>query len=257
MAVSDSSEKEPAEPLQKVQDAARAEVAPRSARRRRTVLFQGVLLAAIAGFSLLAFLASSSAYFPIDLVITQSFQVFHPTWFDGLMRAISAPGYTFPAIIVVAVFATLLYYFGLHWEMAMSLLVAGSIEALNYLVKTIVHRPRPAENIVRVFQNLSSYSFPSGHVMFYTAYFGFLFFLVYRNMKHSWRRTALMVLFGGLIVSVGPSRIFLGEHWASDVIGGYLLGSLGLVAAVRVYQWGKPRFFDRQPTAPEPEKQAR
>ncbi len=53
-----------------------------------------------------------------------------------------------------------------------------------------------------------------------------------------------------MIVLIGPSRMFLGEHWASDVLGGYLLGSLTLSLTIFFYRWGKERFLVEQPVAP-------
>jgi undecaprenyl-diphosphatase len=50
---------------------------------------------------------------------------------------------------------------------------------------------------------------------------------------------------------MGPSRIYLGQHWFSDVMGAYVLGSLWLLLSIRVYRWGKPRFFRDQPVARE------
>jgi undecaprenyl-diphosphatase len=103
---------------------------------------------------------------------------------------------------------------------------------------------------VHVFRHVTETSFPSGHVVTYTAFFGFLWFMAYTVLKHSWQRTALLFLLGGLVVLVGPSRIYLGEHWFSDVIGAYLLGSLWLSLSIYLYRWGKPRFFANQPLAP-------
>jgi len=54
-----------------------------------------------------------------------------------------------------------------------------------------------------------------------------------------------------LVGLIGISRIDVGDHWASDVIGAYLFGSLCLVACVYIYRWGKTRFFVKQPLAPE------
>ena len=58
-----------------------------------------------------------------------------------------------------------------------------------------------------------------------------------------------MVVFGLLVLLIGVSRIYVGEHWASDVLGAYLLGSLTLVGILQLYRWGKPRFFVHQPIA--------
>jgi undecaprenyl-diphosphatase len=86
--------------------------------------------------------------------------------------------------------------------------------------------------------------------MFYLGFFGFLWFLVFTLLKHSFLRTLLLVLIGSLIVLVGPSRIYLGEHWASDILGASLLGGVTLVFILSFYRWGKKRFFVRQPVAP-------
>jgi len=58
-----------------------------------------------------------------------------------------------------------------------------------------------------------------------------------------------MVLFGIPVIFIGASRIYLGAHWASDVLAAYLLGSLTLVVTVQIYLWGKTRFFVHQPVA--------
>jgi undecaprenyl-diphosphatase len=109
---------------------------------------------------------------------------------------------------------------------------------------------------VNVFAKLSSYSFPSGHVMFYLGFFGFIWFLAFTLLKPSLKRSLLLVFFGILIVLIGVSRVYLGEHWPSDVLGSYLLGSLTLAALIQFYLWGKTRFFVHQPVAPaEPQKQ--
>jgi membrane-associated phospholipid phosphatase len=118
------------------------------------------------------------------------------------------------------------------------------------LVKQMVGRPRPSADLVTVFKNLNDYSFPSGHVMFYIGFFGFLWFLAYILFKHSFRRTLFLVFLASLVALIGVSRSYLGQHWASDVLGAYLLGSLTLVVNILIYRWGKKRFFVHQPVAP-------
>ena len=102
-----------------------------------------------------------------------------------------------------------------------------------------------------MYQQLTDSSFPSGHVLMYTAFFGFLMFLGYTLLKPSIARAVMLVILGSLVALVGLSRIYLGDHWASDVTGAYLLGSLWLAMSIALYRWGKTRFFVRQPLAPE------
>jgi membrane-associated phospholipid phosphatase len=109
--------------------------------------------------------------------------------------------------------------------------------------------------LVNVYASLTSYSFPSGHVMFYLGFFGFVGFLAFSLWKPSIKRTLLLVLIGTLVALIGVSRVYLGEHWPSDVLGSYLLGSLTLVASIQLYRWGKPRFSARQPVPTAEPKQ--
>jgi undecaprenyl-diphosphatase len=217
----------------------RRELEPRPGRRWRSLVFQASLLAALILFALLAFLASTTAYFPIDLAITRLVQSFDSTWVEALMRAVSWPGYAPQVIPIVICISALLFALGLGREAALSALVGVGALALNSLTKTIIERPRPSSEVVLVFRELLGFSFPSGHVMFYTAFFGFLWFLAYRLLRPSWKRTFLLCLLGGLVALVGLSRIYLGSHWASDVLGGYLLGGLVLACVVLIYLRGK------------------
>jgi undecaprenyl-diphosphatase len=213
------------------------EVAPRPVRRWRAWLFQGGLLAALVLFAVLAVLSHSAAYFPIDLAITRGLQNFDSPWMEAFMRAISWPGFDPQSIIIIAVGVLVLFALRLRREAVAAALAALGSTSLNNLLKVIIARPRPAASLVEVFRQVAGFSFPSGHVMFYTAYFGFLFFLSFTLLKPSWKRTLLLVLFGGLVALVGPSRIFLGEHWASDAFGAYLMGGLVLFFVIWMYRW--------------------
>jgi undecaprenyl-diphosphatase len=68
-------------------------------------------------------------------------------------------------------------------------------------------------------------------------------------LKPSIKRTLLVGFFGLLVLLIGISRVYEGEHWASDALGAYLLGALTLVGIIQLYRWGKPRFFVHQPVA--------
>ena len=83
---------------------------------------------------------------------------------------------------------------------------------------------------------VSGMSFPSGHVMSYIAFWGLIFsFTLILFKGHHWWRTTLLIVSGLCVVLIGPSRIYLGAHWASDVLGAYLLGGFLLGMALWIY----------------------
>jgi membrane-associated phospholipid phosphatase len=229
--------------------AAQAESAPAPVRGYRAALFQTVLILAAGAFGVLAFLVKTTPSFAIDLQITRTIQLINLPFFATLMNAISWAGFSPQAVIITALIIMLIYGLGLHWEAVMALIAAGLSTGVNLLVKDLIQRPRPTAGMVNVIESLNSYSFPSGHVMYYLGFLGFIGFLVFSLLKPSLKRSLLLVLIGVPISLVGVSRIYLGEHWASDVLGSYLLGSLTLVASIQLYRWGKTRFFVHQPEA--------
>ena len=220
-------------------------------RRRRALAFQSFVLIASAAFVALALAAHASPYFAIDLTITRAVQSYHGHVFDRLMVGMSWLGFSPQATVLGVIVVLALYAAGLRWE-AMAQLFASFGVAFGGLVKLIVYRPRPSADLVNVFAQMSSYAFPSGHVLMATTVFGFLAFLAFTLLKPSPARTILIVTCVVLILLMGLSRIYLGAHWFSDVMGAYMLGSLWLAISIKFYRWGKPRFFVRQPVAPVP-----
>lgn len=245
-------------PVEQVKDAAqqaaKAEVTSRPKRERRTYLFEAALLSVIGAFTTLTIMVKTTPSFPIDVQVTRALQSIDSPLFAALMNLVSWPGFSPQSYIIAVIIVGLLYVLGFQWESLATLFAAIFTAALNGAVKQYIQRPRPTIDLVEVFHILDSYSFPSGHVMYYVGFFGFLWFLAYTLLKRSWMRTFLLILLGALIALVGASRIYLGQHWPSDVLGAYLLGSLCLVAAIELYRRGKKRFFTHQPVAPEEPK---
>ena len=209
-------------------------------RHYRASVFQGYLIGAVVVFLILAVLAHTVAYFTFDVTITREVQEFQAGWFDGLMRALSWIGFAPQVYVISFVILLFLYASGLKWETVIALASVVSISVLGLIIKLVVDRPRPSADLVNVISQLRDYSFPSGHVLYFTSFFGFLVFLAYTLLKHSWWRTLLLVILGGMVAFIGLSRIYEGQHWASDVLAAYLLGSVWLTLSVYVYRWGKP-----------------
>ena len=74
--------------------------------------------------------------------------------------------------------------------------------------------------------------------MTFTAFFGFLCYLACTKLAPSWRRTTLVAALLATIVLMGVARIDSGEHWPSDVLGGYLLGGLWLMVTIWLHARG-------------------
>ena len=100
------------------------------------------------------------------------------------------------------------------------------ITILNQLLKRILQRPRPTE--YRIIEE-TGYSFPSGHSMISMAFYGYLIYLIYKYVENKNVKWILISLLSVLICLIGISRIYLGVHYTSDVLGGFLISISYLV----------------------------
>ena len=98
--------------------------------------------------------------------------------------------------------------------------------ALNVLLKNIINRPRP--DGYRIISE-TGYSFPSGHSMISMAFYGLILYIVFKNVKNKNIRNLLTVLIAILIFLIGFSRIYLGVHYVSDVLGGFIISIAYLI----------------------------
>ena len=196
--------------------------------------------------ALFAFLAIWVAYHPvlaIDVTITRDFQANQSPWLRDIMLAVSYIGNVMAlsaGLVVLA--AILLWILDLRLEALMVIAVSAISAILYSLIKLIVARPRPSASLVEIIQAASGNSFPSGHVMSYVAFWGLLFsfgIILFRG-KHWWR-TTLLIISALFFVLVGPSRIYLGDHWASDVLGAYLIGGIWLAMSLWLYLYLRGR----------------
>lgn len=234
---------------EKVQEKVQDKIVSKKIRESRSLHLQSYVMIISAAFLALAIAARFIPYFPIDLTITRAIQHISAGWFYTLMSAISFIGYSPQEMIIVSIIVGGLFVSGLRWEAIVGTINAVTITIMSIFLKTTVHRVRPNIDLVHVFRHLGEYSFPSGHVLFYTSFFGYLFFLTYSLMKKSNLRTIILSILGMFIVLIAPSRIYLGAHWASDVLGAYMFGSVWLLLIIYIYRSGKKRFFQTQPTA--------
>ena len=220
------------------------------ARKHRRALVEGRGLIGL-GLGLLALfgLITATVLFldplAVDVPITRELQEVNFGPFNWLMVEVSAPGFwpwslIFP-VVVIAVVALLR-----RVVEAAFLALASLAAAASDVVKALVHRERPSEDLVHVMRHSDTFSFPSGHVTQYVLFLGFSFYLAYTLLRPGPLRTVLLVLTGGLVLLVGPSRIWMGQHWASDVLGGYTLGFGLLLLIIWTYRAWEARFVRKE-----------
>lgn len=108
-------------------------------------------------------------------------------------------------------------------------LILGTI--VNNIIKIVFARARPNINPLVV---EDSYSFPSGHSMMSVLLYGYLIYLIYNYIKNKKIKYLLITLLSILILSIGFTRVYLGVHYFSDVIGGFVFGIAYLIMYIEI-----------------------
>lgn len=136
-------------------------------------------------------------------------------------------------ITIVTILAISLVYLYFKKEVAYLysiLIVFLGTDASVYLIKIFINRARPSANIAYYIEDLKS--FPSGHSAIAMAFFGFITYYFLHHITGRSKKSAIILLGTILIMLIGFSRLYLGVHFLSDVIGGFLIGGLWLVASI-------------------------
>ena len=165
-------------------------------------------------------------------------------WLTPVMEAFSALATPVALLVLLLVVAAFAPGRAPGWCCATNLAL---VVVLNQLLKFVVQRPRPEGFRLAV---VSGFSFPSGHSMVAMAFFGLLAWFVWRYERDRRARNLLVAAFALVAVMVGVSRVYLGVHYASDVLAGFCLSLAWLALYTRV---AVPLFLrDRPALVAEP-----
>ncbi len=171
----------------------------------------------------------------IDIRLAHLLYTFRDTGLVHFFLWITALG-MFPIVLIVliGVSAIFLLWRKKQYVFALWITVLGS-QLFVFIGKLLVHRLRPG-GLMPVY-NEPSFSFPSGHAAVAIALYGFITYILLRH-THSFKRKTT-ILFGStvIILLLGFSRLYLGVHFLSDVIGGYLSATLWLIAGITFVLW--------------------
>lgn len=120
------------------------------------------------------------------------------------------------------------------WGTLFFVIAIGGNGALTWLLKQIYHRGRPSINQAI---DAIGFSFPSGHSMGSVVFYGFLIYLIVRSDHRRVFKTVSSIILVIFIVLIGTSRIYLGAHFPSDVIAGFLAGTIWLILCLSALEW--------------------
>ena len=161
-----------------------------------------------------------------DSYIYHTISSFKTNTFTNVLKVITMFGSAEVLIGITVILFMLLKNKKVGACIAFNLIIIG---AINQVLKLLVQRPRPEG--FRLIEE-TGYSFPSGHSMASTAFYGLMIYLVFKNVKNKTAKTIICALLGLLIILIGMSRIYLGVHYASDVIAGFVLSIAYLVVYI-------------------------
>jgi len=172
----------------------------------------------------------------LDARVTRFLQKNDKRWFGTLMHAVSWPGFPPQSRVIPWLLPGAMLAVGRPFEALFQLLGWGT-GVISAMLKFLVNRPRPIlEDILVAPGRIGGSSFPSGHVIIYTGVYGFLAYLVHCHVKVKTVRRLIVSGLTGIIALVGPSRVYLGHHWFSDVLASYLLGTSYVAILATIYQ---------------------
>ena len=169
-------------------------------------------------------------------------QAIHNPWVERAMAFVSWFGFPPQSRVLPPTYAAALWVARFRLEAVFQLAAWGSA-LLSTIVKSLVRRQRPAagKDLRVAAAPLGGSSFPSGHVLTYVGVYGWMALMADLLIRPPVLRRLVVAALTTLIAAVGPSRIYLGHHWPTDVAASYLLGSSYLAALLIAYRRLKSR----------------
>jgi membrane-associated phospholipid phosphatase len=222
----------------------------------RVALLRGRTGLTAAGFAFAGFLALFTIVKlrrsdEIDIAIMLRWQARRHRSLAALMELVSWPGFPPQSRIIPPLMMAGLWLLRLRVEAGFQLLAWGT-GGLSEVLKQFTRRPRPLPEQVRVvIAPLGGTSFPSGHVITYVGTYGFAAYLAHSFIRPARVRRPILAGLLLMLGLVGPSRIYQGHHWPTDVAASYLLGLTYLIGLTTLYRRvrtlipGRPRRLVR------------
>jgi undecaprenyl-diphosphatase len=207
------------------------------------MLLAAAWLALLGATAMLAVYGATVAHAAWEVEVTRWLQAASPGALHTVAKAMTFIGRSPVSTLIPAIAILALWFAGRRW-LSVFLALAALARFISPVVKALVDRPRPSDSLVNVVYQLGDPSFPSGHVLGATLFYGFLAYCAELCIPG---RTLRRIVQAGLVLAIGLmgyARVQLGAHWPTDVVGGYALGILVLTIVI----WLHRRVDSAQPT---------
>lgn len=186
------------------------------------------------GFAIVAALVGDRKIASFDQAVISFVQGWDSPALTSVMKFFTDIGSGLPVVAITIAIMLFLYFVLKHRrELILFVFVLGGSEVLNVVLKAVFRRERPT--VHRLIAE-SGFSFPSGHSMGAFSLYGILAFLLWKHIPVWWGRTLIILVCVALILAIGISRVYLGVHYPSDVLAGYLASGFWLGASIWSYQ---------------------
>jgi len=188
---------------------------------------------------------------PFELTTSKDVQAIpFPPVVQAIMRWFTAINDPIPDTIMVIIAVAILALIRKFKAAIFLALSAGIGDAADAVIGDLVQRPRPSPHLIHVDSLLKFNSFPSGHSCHMMVFYGFLLFLSFtkpvRQWRYHWALLPLQIYAVITILIMGFARIWEGEHWITDVAGGYLDGVIWMVLFLFLYSWTAKKLRERR-----------
>ena len=173
---------------------------------------------------------ASGMSFPGDAAVNQWISGIQSPFLDSLMTFVSYLG-AFPYCIIASLLIGLIFWlFKKRIESLFIIAIPYIGVCISYIMKFLIDRPRPVDDLL---EN----SFPSGHTIYTSIFMGSIIFFLPQLVKNKIVCIILQIAAGLVIVLVGFSRLYLQQHWLSDVMSSLIIGILVFIPAIIIYKY--------------------
>ena len=202
-----------------------------------------VSAAGAAGFAIILAVVRRKRTEALDLAVTMKVQAVRHPLLERAMAVVSWFGFPPQSRIIPPLLIAGEWLSRYRLEALHAVAGVGHERGLSTVVKSFMARPRPVAgtDLRVVAADLGGSSFPSGHVLSYVGIYGWLSVVMGLVIRPAWLRRVVVGCLVSLVALVGPSRIYQGHHWTTDVTASYLLGFSYLAGLVTLYRQLKAR----------------